>query len=60
MSAETLLEKVITSADELHFAVRAGDVVIAATDGLLDNLFQGHIQVNATTDRAAHAARALS
>ena len=45
VSADTLLEKVMTNADELQVALRPGDVVIAATDGVLDNLFQSHIQV---------------
>jgi len=43
-SADTLLKSVVEGADELCVVVRPGDVVVAATDGVMDNLFVGHMQ----------------
>jgi len=42
--AETLAEVVMDRADELQVTLRPGDVVVAATDGLLDNIFESHVQ----------------
>eukprot|EP00966_Prymnesium_polylepis_P133882 3094705-Prymnesium_polylepis.1 len=44
VSASTLVEECSTNADELAVAVRPGDVLLAVTDGVTDNLFDAHIQ----------------
>ena len=44
VSAATLLKAVMEGADEMQVAVCAGDVVVAVTDGVIDNMFQSHIQ----------------
>lgn len=45
VSASTLQEECDSNALELHLAVRPGDVILAVTDGVTDNLFDNHLQV---------------
>ena len=44
VSSSTLVEEVHANADELQVQLRAGDVVLAMTDGVIDNLFDAHLQ----------------
>ena len=39
-----MLQTVLQIGDEMQVIVRAGDVVVAVTDGVADNLFISHIQ----------------
>ena len=44
VSSSTLLKEVRGNGDELQVRLRPGDVVLAMTDGVTDNLFDTHLQ----------------
>ena len=46
VSASTLVDEVSVNSDEVQVNVRPGDILLAMTDGVTDNVYDSHIQVH--------------